>query len=1168
MVWRAVHERHDESVAIKIMLGKQVRKERFVDSFHREVRAVARMNHPNIVRVFDYGELSGDRDAFSAQELVVGSPYIVMELANSTLADIERRSLEWPHIHVILAHILDALAHAHARELIHRDLKPENVLFVSRKGDTEIKISDFGVAYAIDASEESGSGFEMPTGTPRYMAPEQIQGQLREQGPWTDLYALGCLVYWLCTGAPPFTHERNAAVLRAHLTEAIPPLEPTVEVPEGFEEWALGLLSRDPSHRFRRAADAACALAEIAGDVPRSGVRFTARKDGGEFEDWTVSEDSTMTQILDHAWISAPMNSGEEPENAETIDDSLPDLPKSWRTDYRVPDALENLGVGLGLFALREIPLVGRQEHRDLLWQNLVDTRYTRRPHVVVLEGPAGIGKTRLATWLGHRAHEVGAVEVLTAHHSPISGPAEDLRRMFANHLRCNGLSRPEVVERVQQFYRGHNRLGIDVEHQCLALSHLLAPGATAEHEVDEQTIQFGRPEERYVVWKRLLNHMGRRRPVMLVLDDAHWGSNALRFIRFLLDESTQTDLPVFVVLTLRRDLMEVDSQTERHLNSIVDRPCADELRVGPLRGDDHRELIENLLHLEPQVAEKVSQRTEGNPLFAIQLVGDWVDRGLLRVGEKGFCLTDGRQPPLPDDIQAVLIQRIEEIAGHPIDEPAQSVLLSLELAAVLGHDVDEREWRLLCDQRGIRPPHGLLDLLAGHSLVRLGLQGWSFTHGALRETLLEVAAEQGRLREHHRHCAQMLQKRYDTSLDNFAPRLARHLLEARELEEALEALARGLRHYVKTCDFDAAEGFFDLHEQACRTLDIGPGDPRVIRARLEIVRMHGRRRQFDKSEQLLDACKSHIDVESHPDVLAELLLLCAKNENIRSQYDEASQFAERAQALFEGVGDEEGFGYSLLERGWARFRQGQRKGARQLLEGARRCFEDLDNQAGLGRCLYSLGLVNWKAGRTRRALELLQAAKEVHEELGDRLGVSHCLNGLGEVCRQRQDLEQAEKVYRQAIEINTQIGVDKSSAVLHLNLGMTRLQQGAYDEALPCVTKALQLEQETSKRPPYIGGALACLAACMAGRRDWERYDGFLDHARQLLEEGFFTEHEMALGFDIAAVQAHHFGEADRARRAYRMALRQWRGLGEAERVEKIKSRLQSLAETFGEPS
>ena len=108
------------------------------------------------------------------------------------------------------------------------------------------------------------------------------------------------------------------------------------------------------------------------------------------------------------------------------------------------------LGAGLGLWGLRDIPLVGRQEVRDAIWGRLRAVVDKRRPRMVVLEGSAGVGKSRLAKWVCRRAHEVGCATIFSAYHSVDQGPQDGLRGMVSRHLGCRGLAYSDTLARVR----------------------------------------------------------------------------------------------------------------------------------------------------------------------------------------------------------------------------------------------------------------------------------------------------------------------------------------------------------------------------------------------------------------------------------------------------------------------------------------------------------------------------------------------------------------------------------------------------------------------------------------------------------------------------------------------------------------------------------------------
>ncbi|CAN0511937.1 unnamed protein product, partial [Laminaria digitata] len=263
-VWRGVHREQQVPVAIKVITSAHALDRRFIDGFEREVQATAGLDHPGICRVFDHGTIPA---RVSAPSLQTGSPWLAMELATGGSLEEAPRFGAWEELRAFLLSLLDALAHAHARGIVHRDLKPANVLLKEvHHHATRYLLSDFGLAHAIDPSvARSEHDIKTATaGTPYYMAPEQLLGQWRDYGSWTDLYALGCMTYELCSGRPPFIGKSNFQIASRHLEAEMPKLAPRFSIPRDLEGWILGLLCKEWRARYRTAAEAAWALRNMS----------------------------------------------------------------------------------------------------------------------------------------------------------------------------------------------------------------------------------------------------------------------------------------------------------------------------------------------------------------------------------------------------------------------------------------------------------------------------------------------------------------------------------------------------------------------------------------------------------------------------------------------------------------------------------------------------------------------------------------------------------------------------------------------------------------------------------------------------------------------------------------------------------------------------------------
>ncbi|MDG1481068.1 MAG: protein kinase, partial [Myxococcota bacterium] len=721
-VWRAAHR--GRPIAVKVLTAERARNPRYHRLFRNEVRATAGLSHPGILTVLEHGEmLPPDPRA--------GCPWLAMELADGGSLRTRCGKQDWATCRDQLLQLLSALAHAHARGIIHRDIKPSNALFV----DGVLKLSDFGLAWS--GVEETSS----VVGTPAYMAPEQFEGHSQEFGPWTDLYAVGCLAWELVCGAPPFVADRAGLLAAAHISWPTPALRPAVPIPAGLASWLAGLLEKAPADRFQRAADAAWALSRLGPPVSAVfPVQYAAD-----------AETTLTTEIV----LPAPLPA--LAQRTPPAEHALPPMRQSWQDPASAtPPALP--GAGMSLYGLRTIPLCGRITERDHLWAALRTVHRTREPGLVILEGGAGTGKSRLAEWLCVTAHASGAADWVHAVHSPAGGRAEGLLAMLLRATGCAMLSPLDARDRLIETLRGALR-----PDDLAALLDLLTGTNTPTSAA-----------ERLALLTRWVAHAARNRPLILWLDDVAWGADALTLTERLLE---QLDLPVLLLLTAATPELAERPIERAHLAALAKRPGTLRLSVGPLPSAAHARLIQHILGLDPTLAATLQAHTAGNPLFAVQLVGDWVAGGALVEGPAGLRLVEGG-PLLPADLQAVWSHRLARLLdGRPSDDTR-----ALELAAVLGDRVDAREWRTVCLRAGCSPTPDLIEALLEERLVTSTdpLLGFAFVHRLLRQSLLEDLHMSGRWAIHHRDCAEAL-------LD--PERRGRHRLEAGEPQAAIPDL-------------------------------------------------------------------------------------------------------------------------------------------------------------------------------------------------------------------------------------------------------------------------------------------------------------------------------------------------------------------------------------------
>jgi len=301
-VYKAFDTRLEREVAVKIIrkdVFSPVVLERVLKRFEREAKSLARLSHPNIVKVLDYGDYEG-------------SPYLVLEyLPGGTLKGRLGKPLPWTEATRLLLPIARALEYAHQQGVIHRDVKPSNILITT---SGEPMLTDFGIAKLLEADEgQTLTATGVGIGTPEYMSPEQGMG--REIDARADVYSLGIVFYELVTGHKPYVADTPMAVVLKHVTDPLPrPQRFVPDLPDAVEKVLLKALAKEPQNRYPTMEAFAGGMERLAAEAGKGLPRVTMPKTPPKVDTRAtiLQEADTRATILQEADTEATCDQGVE----------------------------------------------------------------------------------------------------------------------------------------------------------------------------------------------------------------------------------------------------------------------------------------------------------------------------------------------------------------------------------------------------------------------------------------------------------------------------------------------------------------------------------------------------------------------------------------------------------------------------------------------------------------------------------------------------------------------------------------------------------------------------------------------------------------------------------------------------------------------------------------
>jgi len=1061
-VYKAEDAVLDHPVAIKIVRANLAIHARFRARFSREVALSAQVVHPRVIPVYDTGRLQD------------GRPFVTLAFADAgSLSDLLITQPTLTEALRLIDQVLEALSTMHAMGLLHQDLKPANVLLHRQEhwdpyGPIDAWVADLGVAGAVTDLALHQRGI---SGTPTWMAPEQRDGRYAELGPWTDLYAVGLMLFEILGG------DRRTKAGKRKVLDSLSagPLGLAADVPAALELVVRNLLDPDPRQRYDRATDVQRAIRSAVQDKD---LTLRAAPQAGGQVGQSFSE-VILPEGMDAITASPPVDLPETTVRWNRVaPEPMPAEPPPEIEDGSGPS-------GLAMFSLHEPRLDAREGIRWLLWQKAREVVQTGEPRVVLLTGSAGTGKTRIAEGVARLLEASGHMEAVYLRYHLPAGPDDGYRGAVQELLAPWNENRADLQQRLKRWLaRDQQRPPDQVHTEASVLARwcgYLEKGETSVNAAVGLAYLY-----------RHLDARAWRGGAVMVLEDTHLAQedgDGLAICTALLDRSVG-ERPILAIATISAEAMHRDPALQARVASLESRGAM-RLSVPRMSDNEMREFLTDRMCLTPSLAASMAEHCAGTPGKALLLLRDWAIRGNLTHNQGSqFALNPELEITdiLPPDSDALYQSRIQGAVASTEDPSAAfealaaTALAGQEPPLSVVHEIN---------------PEGLDSLLAT-GIIRQ--RGWRlvFEHARIQFSARQIALGRPDVADLHRRLGEAWEALGNrTGVDVDLP-MGIHRLHAGSVNTALVPLLRAARRALdegrSPLALDAARLGMAAADRTGALSARAEARLRLAEAYLDLDRPEDARNVLDETRDI-----GHLDRRTN----AWIWVLMSRAEVARGALTQARQFLESALVAFEATRDRDGLihtnhglgtvcrlegtpsqaanhyarmlrlstGDPRIEvkglRGLveARVVGGRMEGVEDLVHKLRKAALTSGDTRNIAQATYCAGLVHLARQDLDAAERHFHTSRALSATIGDdRLQLLSEKN-LGEVFRYRGDTRNAERFYETVVRFSTDRQWAGSAAVAHLNLALVHMERNAPRMARIAIEQA---EAQLQQRPRH----------------------------------------------------------------------------------------------------